>query len=96
MTKDFYRSWPLAQTAVGRSFSAAAEVVEHFTDLRAKPEWGIDHTMINGKRFNVSINVVLEKPFCASFESGVGVTAGSRAGAARQSEPLTWLSYPGC
>jgi poly(3-hydroxybutyrate) depolymerase len=55
---------PLSQTDFGKSVAAAAEVFERSTRRYAKPEWGIDSTLVGGERVPVEIEPVWEMPFC--------------------------------
>ncbi len=55
---------PFAYTGFGRSIAAAAEVVERITTRYAKPEFGITHTLVNGKQVDIIEEVVEENPFC--------------------------------
>lgn len=55
---------PLAYTGYGRNIAAAAEVLERVTHRYAKPNFGIDHTIMEGKHVTIYEEVVAEKPFC--------------------------------
>lgn len=55
---------PMAYTHAGRSVSAAAELVERATKRFGKPEFGLPHTLIDGKIVAVSEEVAYELPFC--------------------------------
>ena len=55
---------PLAYTGYGRHAAAAAEVLERVTHRYAKPEFGITHTLVDGKSVKIIEEVVAEKPFC--------------------------------
>ncbi|NBX02955.1 MAG: polyhydroxyalkanoate depolymerase [Alphaproteobacteria bacterium] len=55
---------PLSYTGFGRHIAAAAEVVERVTARYGKPEFGIDHTIMNHKHVTVYENIIEEKPFC--------------------------------
>ena len=55
---------PFAQTTFGKSMAAAAEVYERATRRYARPEWGIDSTLVGGERVPVHISTVWRRPFC--------------------------------
>lgn len=55
---------PLSYTGFGKHMAAAAELMERITDRYGKPEFDIDHTVIDGKHVTIYEEVVLEKPFC--------------------------------
>jgi poly(3-hydroxybutyrate) depolymerase len=54
---------PLSYTQFGRNISANAEMVERMTRRFGRPEFGLDHTRIGGKKVAISENVIVEKPF---------------------------------
>lgn len=64
--KSFYQNpWnPVAYTQLGRTLGAGAEMVERATRRFGKPEFGLDHTMIDGKKVRIKEKTILEKPFC--------------------------------
>ena len=55
---------PLAHTTLGKSIAAGAEIYERAIRRYAKPEWGIDSTLVGGERVPVQIRTVWERPFC--------------------------------
>lgn len=55
---------PMSYTVMGRSIAAGAEMFERATRRFGKPEFGLDHTVINRKTVAVHEVDVLEKPFC--------------------------------
>ena len=55
---------PLSYTGYGRHMAAAAEVLERVTHRYGKPHFGINHTLIGGKRVEVFEDVIADKPFC--------------------------------
>jgi poly(3-hydroxybutyrate) depolymerase len=55
---------PLSYTSVGRQVAAAGELVERITQSYPKPQFGIKHTMIDGKFAEVWEDVEIDKPFC--------------------------------
>ncbi len=55
---------PMANNPVGRSMVAGLDLFERLTRRYAKPEFGIDTIVINGKPYDVEQETVLEKPFC--------------------------------
>jgi poly(3-hydroxybutyrate) depolymerase len=56
---------PFADTPLGRSVAAAAEVFERMTRRYGKPEFGITSVEVDGKQIGVSEEVVWQKPFCS-------------------------------
>lgn len=65
---------PLTRTPYGRTVAAACELFERTTRRYAKPSFGLESTVVNGARVEVSERVVWERPFCR-------VVAFDRAGA---------------
>ena len=65
-SKAFHRNplSPLTYTDYGRHMAAAAEVLERVTHRYGKPEFGITHTLVDGKRVEISEEIVDSKPFC--------------------------------
>lgn len=55
---------PMAYTAIGRSMAASLEVFERATRRYGKPEFGLDHTVIDGEPVSVHQKTVWSKPFC--------------------------------
>ncbi len=55
---------PVAYTRFGRTLAAGAELVERTTRKYDKPEFGLDHTVIDGVEVAVHEVVVYDKPFC--------------------------------
>ena len=57
VTKLFFKNPlnPLSHTTYGKSIAAAMELFERSTRRYAKPEWGIDDTMVGGERVPVHI-----------------------------------------
>ncbi len=55
---------PLAATPVGRSMAASLGMFERLTRRYGKPEFGINSTMVAGKKCAVQKQVVWHKPFC--------------------------------
>lgn len=66
VTCNLYRNPfnPLSHTQLGRTIAANAEMFERLTKRFGKPEFGLLHTEIGGKRVDVTEEVILEKPFC--------------------------------
>ncbi len=56
---------PLAETPLGRSVAAAAEMFERSTRRYGKPEFGLDETTIGGRKVAVEERVVWHRPFCS-------------------------------
>ena len=65
-TGMFYRNPinPISKTDFGRTMAAWTEVFERSTRRYAKPEFGIESTVIDGNEIAVNEAVVWEKPFC--------------------------------
>jgi poly(3-hydroxybutyrate) depolymerase len=55
---------PYANTHYGRSVAASCELVERITQRYPKPEFGIRHTHLNGKRVDITEEVLASLPFC--------------------------------
>ncbi|MHA1548859.1 MAG: polyhydroxyalkanoate depolymerase, partial [Alphaproteobacteria bacterium] len=66
---------PLNRTVLGRSIAAGAEMFERATRRYGKPDWGIDHTIMDNREVPVVPTVVWEKPFCnlVHFQKGTEV-----------------------
>ncbi len=61
----FTNPWnPLSDTQMGRTMAASAEMMERMTRRFDKPEFGLDETVIDGKKVKVTEDIVVEKPFC--------------------------------
>lgn len=65
-TKQVYQNPlnPMSGTGFGRSMAAMAEVFERSTRQYAKPEFGLDETVVDGSPVPVVDKPVWEKPFC--------------------------------
>jgi poly(3-hydroxybutyrate) depolymerase len=55
---------PLANTLWGKSVIAGCEMFERVTRRYGKPEWGIEHTVIDDEEVSVTPEIVWELPFC--------------------------------
>lgn len=55
---------PVSKTGFGRTMAAWAEVFERTTRRYAKPEFGIDTTIIDGNEVAIAEEFVWQKPFC--------------------------------
>ena len=55
---------PLSHTAYGRAIAAGFEVFERATRRYGKPEFGLEHTVIEGEEVSVHEKVIWSKPFC--------------------------------
>lgn len=66
MTRLYFKNPlnPMTHTPVGRQLAAACEVFERTTRRYGKPEFGLDETIVNGKRVAVHERVVWHHPFC--------------------------------
>ena len=56
---------PLSQTPLARSVAAAAELFERSTRRYSKPEFGIEHTGIDGVEHAIHERNVWTRPFCS-------------------------------
>ncbi|MAS86395.1 MAG: polyhydroxyalkanoate depolymerase [Micavibrio sp.] len=65
--KSFWDSpyMPEVLKPYGRSIAAGAEVFERATRKFGKPQFGLDHTTIDGKKVAVTEKTVKELPFCS-------------------------------
>ena len=55
---------PLAYTPVSRHVAASSEVMTRLMRSFHKPQWGIDHVVVDGREVPVAAEPVLVKPFC--------------------------------
>jgi poly(3-hydroxybutyrate) depolymerase len=55
---------PLSATYFGRTMSASAEMLERMTRRFGKPEFGLDHTEIDGKKVKITEEIIREDAFC--------------------------------
>ena len=55
---------PFAQTPFGRTVAASAELFERTTRRYAKPDFGLDSTVVGGKTVAVTEKIVWSRPFC--------------------------------
>ncbi len=55
---------PIADTEIGRSYTASLEMFERLTRRYGKPEFSITTTVVENKRCAVQEEVVWEMPFC--------------------------------
>ncbi|EAU41588.1 intracellular PHB depolymerase [Fulvimarina pelagi HTCC2506] len=55
---------PASRTTVGRAIAAGAELFERTTRVYAKPEFGIEETVVGHSHVRVKEKVVVDKPFC--------------------------------
>tara|TARA_R110002124_G_scaffold9429_3_gene48238 strand:+ start:39309 stop:40544 length:1236 start_codon:yes stop_codon:yes gene_type:complete len=53
-----------SHTPVGKAMGSAAEIYSRMTNKYGKPEWGIDHTIIDGKKVPVEIEVTIHRTYC--------------------------------
>ena len=54
---------PLSYTQLGRTLSAGAEMIERGTRKFGRPSFGLDSTLIEGKRVEIVEKYIVEKPF---------------------------------
>lgn len=55
---------PLAYTPVSRHIAAAYELAHRLGKEYEKPEWQLDHTLIDGNEAAVRVRIAFQKPFC--------------------------------
>jgi poly(3-hydroxybutyrate) depolymerase len=55
---------PMSYTGLGRHMAAAGELIERITQSYPKPEFGLQSTIIDGKKTDIWEEIILEKPFC--------------------------------
>lgn len=55
---------PASYTKMGRAIAAGAELIERTTRSYKKPEFGLTHTIVDGKQVEVMEEVLGEHPFC--------------------------------
>jgi len=55
---------PFAHTPFGRTVAASAELFERTTRRYAKPDFGLDSTVVGGKTVAVTEKIVWSRPFC--------------------------------
>ncbi len=67
---------PFSQTPLGRTISASLEMFERTTRRYGKPEFGLDETVIGGKKVSVREEVVWERSFCNLLHFSRDVPAG--------------------
>ena len=69
---------PFSNTPWGRTVAAAAELFERTTRRYGKPAFGLNETVIDGKRVAVTERTVWSKPFCNLLRFERAVPAGRR------------------
>lgn len=55
---------PMSHTQIGRTIAATAEVTERATRRFGRPDFGLSHTRINGKKVDIIEENMVENPFC--------------------------------
>jgi len=55
---------PLAYTPVSRHVAASSELLKRLMRSYHKPEWGIKHALVGDREVPVTIERVMDKPFC--------------------------------
>ena len=80
--RDFWSSAanPMADTGLGRSAFAAADLFGNVTRRYGKPKWGIDQVMIDGAPVRVHAEVEWETPWVRMLHFARDVTDMRRAG----------------
>jgi poly(3-hydroxybutyrate) depolymerase len=65
LTKEFWDSPlnPAGQSPLGRTLSASAKLYDDLTRRYGRPDWNIDHVMINGERVRVRMVTVWRSPW---------------------------------
>jgi len=53
-----------SHTPVGKAMGSAAEIFSRMTHKYGKPEWGIDHTIIDGKKVAIEIEPIVHRTYC--------------------------------
>lgn len=67
---------PFSQTPLGRTISASFEMFERTTRRYGKPEFGLNETVIDGKKVSVREEVVWARSFCNLLHFSRDVSAG--------------------
>ncbi|WP_310389894.1 polyhydroxyalkanoate depolymerase [Rhizobium sp. 1399] len=67
---------PFSQTPLGRTISASLEMFERTTRRYGKPEFGLNETVIDGKKVSVREEVVWARSFCNLLHFSRDVPAG--------------------
>lgn len=77
---------PLAYLPTSRRVAAGAELFHRLTQRYEKPEFGLEHTVIDGQTIRVQEHIAVEKPFCnlIRFERLFG---DSKTGKAKRRQP---------
>jgi poly(3-hydroxybutyrate) depolymerase len=65
-TRAYFKSSsnPWSVTTVGKQIAAVCELFERSTRRYSRPDWEIDATEVAGRRVEVDIKTVWERPFC--------------------------------
>ncbi|EKF41676.1 polyhydroxyalkanoate depolymerase [Nitratireductor indicus] len=71
---------PMAQTYLGRTLAAGAELFERTTRRYTKPAFGLTETNVNGVRVAVHEEIVWKKPFCQLLHFKRDLPEGARRG----------------
>lgn len=84
MARQFWTSPlnPAADTAIGRTAYAAAEVFESLTRRYGKPDWGLETIEIDGKPVRTTEQVVWSSPWCRLVRFARNIGDLKRAGRA--------------
>ncbi len=67
---------PASYTRVGRTIAAGAELLERTTRRYHKPEFGLNHTTVDGRTVEVVEEVLGERPFCRLIHFARDLPAG--------------------
>lgn len=55
---------PATHTQIGKAVAAGAEVLHGVIQNRAKPDWGLTETVVDGKTVPIVEEIVVDDPFC--------------------------------
>lgn len=79
---------PLAYTPVSRQIAATYELVHRLGKDYEKPKWHLNHTQVDGQEVAVTVDPVLQKPFCNLIHFKRALPAG------RSADPRVLLVAP--
>jgi poly(3-hydroxybutyrate) depolymerase len=71
---------PFSQTPMGRTISASLEMFERTTRRYGKPEFGLNETLIDGKKVAVREEIVWARSFCNLLHFSRDIPAGQSVG----------------
>jgi poly(3-hydroxybutyrate) depolymerase len=82
---------PLAYTPFSRRMAAGYDLLHRIGKHYEKPAWGLPTTTIEGREVPVTIETVIDKPFCKLLHFRRGLTNGQ---AKRESDPTVLVVAP--